>query len=691
MSAPERTLADSIRYVKGVGPAREVLLGRLGIFTAEDLLFFFPRRYEDRSVLTPLASLRPGETLSAIARVVALERRKTAKRNLSIATALVSDGKAVVKAVWFNRPGIERYLVPGVRVALYGAVEARGGAVQFSNPEYEVLDEDEDPEDALGIVPIYPATAGLAQKTLRRVMRTAMEEYLPLLEEFLPDGIRRRNDLGELRPSVRELHFPTTRDGWREARRRLAFDELFLLQTGLAMRRHRSGDAPKALPLSRGPLVQAYLERHLPFTLTEGQRRAAEDIFSDMRGTVPMNRLLQGDVGSGKTVVAVLALLAALDGGAQGAFLAPTEILSKQHYDRMRPSFEALGVSCALLTGSLPQKEKKGIHDGLESGDISVVIGTHALLSEGVSFARLGVAVVDEQHRFGVLQKQTFRSKGESPHVLVMTATPIPRTLTLTVFGDLSVSVIPELPPGRKPVVTRAISPKRLPGLLRFLGERMEAGERVFWICPLIKESEKMDLAAATARYEHLAAHFQRETVGLLHGRMSGAEKDAVMGDFQRGALSLLVSTTVVEVGVDVPEATVMVVEDATRFGLSQLHQLRGRVGRGDREGHCILIASPSLPEARERIASFCATTDGFLIAEADLKLRGPGEVCGVRQSGITDFRVADLLRDRKLLDVARSEAFTLVAGDPGLVSEPALKRRLFTALGRSLNLVETA
>ncbi|HCL79351.1 MAG TPA: DNA helicase RecG, partial [Synergistaceae bacterium] len=404
-----------------------------------------------------------------------------------------------------------------------------------------------------------------------------------------------------------------------------------------------------------------------------------------------MNRLLQGDVGSGKTVVAVLALLAALDGGHQGAFLAPTEILAKQHYDRIQPVFEALGVPCVLLVGSLPQKEKRAVHEGLESGAVSVAIGTHALLSEEVSFARLGLAIVDEQHRFGVLQKRAFRSKGESPHVLVMTATPIPRTLTLTVFGDLSVSVLSELPPGRKEVRTTALSPKKLPSLLAFLKERMEAGERVFWICPLIEESETMDLAAATARYEDLAKTFPAFGVGLLHGRMVAAEKDRVMGEFQSGHLSLLVSTSVVEVGVDVPQATVMVVEDATRFGLSQLHQLRGRVGRGDRESHCVLLASPTTPEARERVKAFCSTSSGFLIAEADLKLRGPGEVCGVRQSGITDFRVADLIRDRELLDIARREGFALVERDPDLASEPLLRARLFASLGRSLSLVETA
>ncbi|HOO86468.1 MAG TPA: ATP-dependent DNA helicase RecG, partial [Synergistales bacterium] len=397
-----------------------------------------------------------------------------------------------------------------------------------------------------------------------------------------------------------------------------------------------------------------------------------------------------GDVGSGKTVVALIALLAALDGECQGALLAPTEILARQHYLRLSPVFSALGIPCALLTGSLGVKEKREVYAGLESGEIAVVIGTHALFSEGVSFARLGLAIVDEQHRFGVLQKHTFRAKGSAPHVLVMTATPIPRTLTLTVYGDLSVSVISGMPPGRKGVKTSAVSPKKLPAVLRFLKERFHLGERAYWICPLIEESES-DLSAATARFEELSAEFGAYGVGLLHGRLPLAEKERAMEDFRSGVTRLLVSTTVVEVGVDVPEATVMVVEDAVRFGLSQLHQLRGRIGRGNAEGFCILVCTPSTPESRQRIEAFCSSDDGFAIAEADLRLRGPGEVCGVRQSGVTDFRIADLLKDQEILRLARAEAFALVGEDPELRNTPLLADRVFHVLGRSLNLVETA
>lgn len=687
-----RSLADPVRFVKGVGPSREALLGKLGVHTGGDLLFLFPARYEDRRNLASLGALRGGETLSAAARIVALERRKTFRKGLTVITAMISDGTSLARAVWFNRVGLEKILLPGVRVLLYGPVDIRGGAVQFTSPEFEILDEDDDEEKAVGIVPVYPSTAGLSQKVLRKITRSALELFLPSLEEFLPPDLISRLELGPLRDSIMELHYPQSREGWKAARRRLVFDEFFLLQTGLALRRARSDDRSAPAPsLPPGALVKECLEDKLPFALTGAQKRAAEEIFADMALTTPMNRLLQGDVGSGKTAVALLALLAALDGGYQGAFLAPTEILARQHFQRLAPMIESLGRRCALLTGSLSQGEKREVYEGLESGAISVAIGTHALISEKTVFARMGVAIVDEQHRFGVLQKHAFRTKGESPHVLVMTATPIPRTLTLTVYGDLSVSIIDELPPGRKPVETRAIGVKKLPGLLSFLEERMKKGERVYWICPLIEESETLDLAAAEDRFTDLRERFAPLGVGLLHSRLGSDEKEKVMEDFQRGAIALLVSTTVVEVGVDVPEATVMVVEDAVRFGLSQLHQLRGRVGRGKAESWCFLICSPSSPEAKQRIEAFCSSNDGFVIAEADLRLRGPGEVCGVRQSGVTDFKVADLIKDRALLEIARKEAFALVERDGELSSAPELKGRLYETLGRSLNLVETA
>ncbi|MDI9370822.1 MAG: ATP-dependent DNA helicase RecG [Synergistaceae bacterium] len=690
MTSAAPSLSDPVRYVKGVGPVRERKLANLDVLTAEDLLFLFPRRYEDRRSLTPLSSLDPGTTASVIARVVALEKRRTAKRNLSLSTLLVTDGRSMVRAVWFNRKGLENIFIPGMRVALYGRVESRGGGVQLTSPDFEVLDEDDPDDGFLSIVPIYPTTAGLHQKTLRRIVRNALERYLPQLDDYLPEDVKNRHSFKDLAPCMMEMHYPTSRDAWKEARRRLVFDEFFLLQAGLALRRARGGIGSPAPSIARGRHVAEYLARLVPFELTPGQKVVLDEILSDMERTVPMNRLLQGDVGSGKTVVALVALLAAIDGGCQGALLAPTEILARQHYLNLRPVFESLGLPCSLLTGSTGAREKREAHAGLESGEIAAVIGTHALLSEGVSFSKLGLAIVDEQHRFGVLQKHSFRTKGESPHVLVMTATPIPRTLTLTVYGDLSVSRIPDMPPGRKGVATRVVPPSQLPGVIGFLKKRFAAGERAFWICPLIEESES-DLAAATERFDHLSKELSGFGVGLVHGRLGMEEKERAMDDFTGGASSLLVATTVVEVGVDVPEATVMVIEDAERFGLSQLHQLRGRVGRGDREGCCILICSPKSPESYQRVRAFSSTSDGFEIAEADLRLRGPGEVCGVRQSGITDFRIADLRRDQELLLLARKEAFSLVDRDGALQGSPLLAQRVNHVLGRSLNLVETA
>ena len=684
-------LSDPVCYVKGVGPSRERCLANLDVLTAEDLLFLFPRRYEDRRSLTPLDSLVSGETASVIARVVALENRRTMKRNLSLTTVLITDGRSMARAVWFNRKGLEGIFTPGVRVVLYGRVESRGGATQLTSPDFEILDEDDADEGFLSIVPVYPTTAGLHRKTLRRIVRNALDIYLPLLNDFLPDPLKERHSLNDLTACMMEMHYPTSREAWKEARRRLVFDEFFLLQTGLALRRIRSrGRAERAPSLVSGRYVSEYTERLMPFSLTPGQRGAVGEILSDLAGTVPMHRLLQGDVGSGKTVVALIALLAAIDGGCQGALLAPTEILARQHYLSLSSVFESLGIACSLLTGAMSAKEKKDIHSRLESGEIAVAIGTHALLSEGVSFAKLGLAIIDEQHRFGVLQKHTFRTKGESPHVLVMTATPIPRTLTLTVYGDLSVSRIPDMPPGRKGIVTRVVPPSRLSTVISFLKKRFDAGERAYWICPLIEESDS-DLAAATERYGQLSEELSAYGVGLIHGRLGTEEKDRAMNDFRDGVSSLLVATTVVEVGVDVPEATVMVIEDAVRFGLSQLHQLRGRVGRGEREGHCILICSPSSPDSRQRIEAFSSTGDGFAIAEADLGLRGPGEVCGVRQSGVTDFRIADLRKDQEILLLAREEAFSLVEGDRTLERYPLLAQRVNHVLGRSLNLVETA
>ncbi len=685
-----------IRYIKGVGAVREKLLNRLEIETVEDLLLFFPRRYEDRRGLTPLADVKPDTTVSLLVRVVALEKRQTSRKGFMIIQALLTDGHDFIRAVWFNRKGLERLLTPGKEVALYGAVEWRYGQLQITSPEFEIIEEGEHPDSIGHIVPVYPLTAGLQQRWFRNVVRFCLENY-KITSDPLPTSICLKYEFPTFFEAVREMHYPQGRKSWKKARDRLAFQELYVLQTGMALRRgKRSHFAEKApiLPVD-GPLRKKFLDEVFPYALTEAQKRVSFEISSDLEQSIPMHRLLQGDVGSGKTAIAVLALIQAVEAGFQGAFMAPTEILAQQHYYRLKSLFKHLGISVVLLVGSLKNSVRDDTLHKIESGEAQVVVGTHALFSDPVLFSKLGLAVIDEQHRFGVLQKNALRSKGSNegmvPHVLVMTATPIPRTLTLSVYGDLSVSTIDEMPPGRTEIHTRWLKKKEERRLWTFIRERCSEKERVYWVCPLIEESEALSVTSVTERYEYLQELFSELRVGLLHGQLPAKEKENVMNHFAAGKLDILVSTTVIEVGVDVPEATVMIIEDADRFGLSQLHQLRGRVGRGKKQGYCVLLSNPSTKEAVERLKVMCATTDGFKIAEADLKLRGPGEVCGIRQHGITDFRVADLLKDRSLLELARKDASDLIEKDSRLEKEPELLNYVLRTVGRNLDLVGIA
>ncbi|MDD4364161.1 MAG: ATP-dependent DNA helicase RecG [Synergistales bacterium] len=683
------SLDSDVRFIKGVGPGRALLLERLSVRTVRDLLYLFPRRYEDRRELTPLDTLKPGMTAAVLARVVTVERKPTRRPGLSLVRALITDGKAYGYAIWFNRRGLERLLPPGTEASFYGSIEMHGGRLQITNPEVEVVREGE--ADSLGrIVPVYPATEGLSPLWLRRLLRRLLPIAREELRENLPEAIRHRRSLLDLPAAVEGLHYPLDGDHWRACRRRVAFQELFLLQLGLALRRHqaRSGSlSPRLAPL--GPRSEAFLAS-LPFSLTAAQRRVVEEIGADLVLTEPMNRLLQGDVGSGKTVVAVLAMLAAVDGGCQAALMVPTEVLALQHHRRLSRLLEPLGLDVALLRGALSAREREESLLSLREGRVAVAVGTHALIEEHVAFHRLGLVVIDEQHRFGVLQRGALAAKGTSPHVLVMTATPIPRTLTISIYGDLAVSVIDELPPGRRPVVTRRISSRQRPRLMEFIEAEIARCRQIYWVCPLVEESESLDVASAESRHEDLAALLPHRRVGLLHGQMASREKETVLTAFQKGEIDLLVSTTVIEVGVDVPNATVMVIEDAHRFGLSQLHQLRGRVGRGGEESYCLLLGGATTVEGRKRLEALCATQDGFRIAEIDLRLRGPGEVCGVRQHGLTDFRVADLLKDGRLLNEARQEAQALVDADPSLSSASELKRELYALYGERLELAVT-
>jgi len=678
-------LSDPVRFIKGVGEYRENLLNKIGISKAEDLLFCFPYRYEDRSAPAMISSLHPdkaGEKSLIIARVVAVEKRRSNRKNFFITSALICDEEGnSIQAVWFNIPNLEKTLLPGKLVSLYGKIEFRG-SWQITSPEIEVLDDENSAN--LRIIPIYPTTSGMPQKTLRRIINYAIEELLPDLTDFIPEKLRKNISIAQ---AIKTLHYPADHSEWKLARNRLAFDEFFVLQVGFGLRRKimKNKTAPSIIP---GDNFNSFISS-LPFELTGAQKRVLNEILEDMKKERPMNRLLQGDVGSGKTVIAAAAMNAALDNARQGALMVPTEILAQQHYSRLKNIFPDI----ALLSGSLGIKERKSITEGIKSGEIKTIVGTHALLSDDILFSSLGIVIIDEQHRFGVLQKQSLISKGfpiMHPHVLVMTATPIPRTLTLSVYGDLSVSVIDELPPGRQTTETRAVPGSKLKDVLRFVLKSAREGRQIYWVCPLIEEGENINIASALKRCEELRKCLKLRTE-LIHGKLNGNMKNKIMREFEKGSIDLLVSTSVVEVGVDVPNASVMVIEGADRFGLSQLHQLRGRIGRGAEKGWCILVSNPKTQEGKERIAAMTETNDGFRIAEIDLNLRGPGEVCGIRQHGVTDFRVADLIRDHKILLEARDEAEKLLDTDPELKNEPLLLKTVMERIGELLDIAGTA
>jgi ATP-dependent DNA helicase RecG len=668
-------LATPLQFLKGVGPQRAKLLANLGLHTVEDALYYLPARHEDRSQLTPLGSLKPNDvtTVAGTIRAVSPPPRGRPRVPLSV---LLSDGTGFLTCVWFGQAYLERVFQRGQRLIVHGKAQRyRSGPLQMQVKDFEV-GEDEAAGDSSDetlhtgrLVPVYGLTRGLTARPMRRLMKRLVDGYVDGLEDPLPAGLVARHRLEPLALALRAGHFPKTEVDYAAARRRLVYDEFLLLQLGLAIRRHRQGRQPGLAMNPPGALARRLLAS-LPFALTPAQERVWREIRTDMAEPYPMNRLLQGDVGSGKTVVAALAILTAVESGFQAALMAPTEILAEQHLMTLTHLLDPLAVEVALLTNAVKGKARERTLAGVAAGEIACVVGTHALVQEAVRFRRLGVAVVDEQHRFGVHQRATLKRKGESPDVLVMTATPIPRTLALTLYGDLEVSVIDQLPPGRKPVVTKARTGSARGQIYRFLREQVGAGRQVYVVYPLVEESEAIDLRAATEMAERLQHEvFADLRVGLLHGRMSFTEKDRVMRDFKAGAIHILVSTTVIEVGIDVPNASVMLVEHAERFGLSQLHQLRGRVGRGPWRSYCILLSGASSPEAKLRLDAMAATNDGFKIAEVDLSLRGPGDFFGTRQSGLPEFRVADLLRDAAALEAARRDAATLIREDPHLLA----------------------
>jgi len=661
-------LATPVQFLKGVGPRRAADLEHAGLATLEDLLYRFPLRYEDRSRLQPIASLKPGQTASVAGRVLACGLRTTRRPGFKIFEAAVDDGSGSLRAVWFNQPFLKDIFMRGQHVVLYGAVEMRGSAsLQLTNPQYEILDEEEGETIHTGrIVPVYERTGAITPKMQRRLVHDALQKLPADLPDQLPEEIRERLRLPTRHAALLATHFPPE-DAAVEAlnrfatpaQQRLIFEEAFLFQMGVLARRQSAAAEQKPAVIRVDDRIRESARRVLPFRLTNGQKQALKDIVDDMQRSFPMNRLLQGDVGAGKTIVALLAALVAMENGLQVAFMAPTEILAEQHFVNISRLLQASRFRVALLTGSTASAARRGPLSEVASGAIHLVVGTHALVQEDVRFKQLGLVVIDEQHRFGVLQRATLRAKGLHPDVLVMTATPIPRTLALTVYGDLDVSMIRELPAGRLPITTSAKPESRRDEVYQFVRAQLDAGRQTYVIYPLVEESAKIDLKAATEMHDHLAQEvFPEYRVGLLHGRMKADAKDRVMKAFASGALQILVSTTVVEVGVDVANASVMIVEHAERFGLSQLHQLRGRVGRDRHQSFCFLLyQSPLSDDARERLRAMTQTTDGFEIAERDLRLRGPGDFFGTRQAGVPTFRMIDLVRDRDVLDLAQREA----------------------------------
>ena len=667
-------LTTDVRYIKGIGEQRAKALGKLHIATLRDLISYFPRAYEDRSVRKAIRDLTDGETVCVEAMVAAPPTLSRVRKGLELVKLRVVDSTGTLDITFFNQAYQRDNLHTGETYTFYGKIEGTGRRKQMVNP----IVEREGAHVLTGrIAPIYPLTAGITQSLLVKSIQQGLAACRDLLEDPLPDEVRRDHNLCHIHYAYDHVHFPESQETLAIARRRLVFEELFLLAIGLKKLRNRRA-AVAVPPCTQTDLSPFYAA--LPFSLTLAQRRAIGEILSDLTSGRPMNRLVQGDVGSGKTMVAAAALYCAAQNGLQGALMAPTEILAEQHYRGLGPLLEGLGVRCALLTGSTPARQRRSILEQLSTGEIQVVIGTHALISGDVTYCRLGLVVTDEQHRFGVGQRSALSAKGENPHLLVMSATPIPRTLALIIYGDLDVSVIDELPPGRQKVDTFAVDSSYRQRIYAFIRKLIQEGRQAYVICPMVEGNDAFpdDRKAVTAYAKILQEQvFPDLKIGYVHGKMKPKEKDAVMAAFSGGETDILVSTTVVEVGVDVPNAAVMLIENAERFGLSQLHQLRGRVGRGQHKSYCILLSDNQNPETRERLKVMTRTSDGFRIAEEDLRLRGPGDFFGQRQHGLPAMKIADLSCDMALLQEAQQAAADLLARDPQLTACPLTARRV--------------
>ncbi len=685
-------LDQPIQFLPGIGPKSADRLAKLNLFTVRDILYYYPRDHIDYAKQINIRDLKPGDTVTIVGQLKSCNCF-TSPRNskLTIFDLTLRDVSGQIKLSRFYmgarfssrgwQENQKRQFAPGATIAASGLVKESKYGMTLDNPELEVLESaDHDAESSkIGkIVPIYPLTEGVPADLVRRSVVAALVA-VGQLQETLPEGLRRQYELSDIQSAIAGIHFPDSTEALDAARKRLVFDEFFYLQLGLLNRRQQQQENRTSIVLEpTGALLTQFYDRVLPFTLTGAQDRVLIDILGDLQKTIPMNRLVQGDVGSGKTIVAVIALLSAIQSGYQGALMAPTEVLAEQHYRKLVHWFNQLHLPVELLTGSTKVAKRREIHRSLQSGELPLLVGTHALIEDPVQFDRLGLVVIDEQHRFGVQQRARLTQKGDNPHVLTMTATPIPRTMALTLHGDLDVSQIDELPPGRKAIKTTIVTPKKRQDVYDMFRREIALGRQIYVVLPLVDESEKLDLKSAIVTHQDLQTNvFPEYQVGLLHGKLSSAEKDAAITAFRNNETHILVSTTVVEVGVDVPNASVMLIEHAERFGLSQLHQLRGRVGRGAEQSFCLLMSASRSEVSLQRLQVLEKSQDGFFISEMDLRFRGPGEVLGSRQSGLPDFALASLVEDQDVLEVARDAAAQALAKDPTLEKWPAMKAEL--------------
>lgn len=691
--------------MKGVGPKRARHLERLGIKTLEDILYYFPWRYEDRKSLKKICDLSFGSLETTVGEVLSGKIITTRKRGMKIYELVITDKSGFLRCKWFNQPYMEKYFKKGQKVIVSGIVKGQpslgAGAklaslsadYEMENPDFEHLENDDDFIHTSRIVPVYKVTEGLTPKQLRVVMFNSLNSYLSSLKDYIPEEILERNGLIPLQTAIKETHFPEKFDnvsilnnGLSPGHKRLIFDEFFLLELGLALMKKREV-REKGISFQDKDFLTGMLRDRLTFELTNSQKNVLEQIKEDMKGDRPMTRLVHGDVGCGKTIVALMSMLIAVDNGFQACMMVPTELLAEQHYINIHRMVEELGLKVALLTSSSKAKAQEEISDG----NADIVIGTHSLIQEKLRFKKLGFAVIDEQHKFGVVQRANMRKKGFNPDILIMTATPIPRTLALTLYGDLDISLIDELPSGRKPVITKLFFPSQRDRIYSLMEEEMAKGRQIYIVYPLIEGSEKLDLKNAVDGADAIKKIFPSRNVGLVHGKVPQEEREKIMKSFKSGDIDILVSTTVIEVGVDVPNASIMLIVHAERFGLAQLHQLRGRIGRGNHESHCLLMAYPPFSdEAKRRLKALESTIDGFKIAEIDLDIRGPGEFFGTRQSGIPDLKIANIIRDIDLLESSRKEAFALAEENPSLGDLPLLRGALKKKWEGKLELIKS-